>query len=117
MVLLPRKAQHSDARLSIIILAQTYAHRSAPAIGGVAVRAHQEWNVIVLSRIDGRKRDFDERIERRGLARRKISAGFETQTIISSGEFSGLEKSRQPAVHARDSARDFFPFRAGGLQK
>src|SRR5580700_4502616 len=117
MVLLPREAQHADVRLSVIILAQTYAHRSAPAIGSVAIRAHEQWNVIVLACIDRGKRDFDKGIERRGLARREIRPSFKTQPVISCGHFSRLEKSREPAVHAGDSARNFFPFRSAGLQQ
>src|ERR1700690_3533864 len=115
MALLARETQHADARLSIIILAETYAHQSAPAIGGVAVWAHEQRNVIMLACVDGRNGDFDVRIKSRGLPGREICSGFEVQPVISGGKFSGREKSSQSAVLPGDAARYFFPFGAGRL--
>src|SRR5580658_66678 len=115
VALLAREAQHADARLSVIILAQTYAHQSAPAIGGVAVRAHEQWNVIVLACVDYGKGDFDEWIESRRLARREIRAGFKAQAVVSGGQLFGRQKVGQAAVLRGDASRNFFPFRAGRL--
>src|ERR1700722_16629518 len=88
---------------------------SAPAIGGIAKRTEQQWNVIVLRDVLDMKGYIHKRIEGRHAPQREVAVHVKSEPVIPFDQRAG-EKFGDSAVFIGDTARDILPRTGRGFE-